>query len=189
MKNSAKNMALISLFAALTTVGAYLKVPVPVVPFTLQVFFVSISGILLGPRKGALSQLLYAILGLAGIPVFTQGGGISYIFNPTFGYIIGFIGGAYLTGYLFKRLRKITVFGIFLSIIGGLGVIYFAGVCYLYLIKRFYLGNEFTLWNAVYYGFVLCIGGDILSSYIASVLCKKLLGIKGLKLPAMAERN
>lgn len=91
MKNTIKSMALISLFAALTTVGAYLKVPVPVVPFTFQVF-VSISGILLGPKNGAFAQLLYAILGLIGIPVFTQGGGISYIFNPTFGYIIGFIG-------------------------------------------------------------------------------------------------
>ncbi|NLM74826.1 MAG: biotin transporter BioY [Clostridiaceae bacterium] len=187
MKNTIKSMALISLFAALTTVGAYLKVPVPVVPFTFQVFFVSISGILLGPKNGAFAQLLYAILGLIGIPVFTQGGGISYIFNPTFGYIIGFIGGAYLTGFLFQKLKKKTIGGIFLAILGGLAVIYSLGVVHLYVIQKFYLANSFTLWNAIYYGFILCIGGDILSSYLAAVLCKKLFSIQGLKLPAITD--
>ncbi|NMA66521.1 MAG: biotin transporter BioY, partial [Clostridiaceae bacterium] len=154
---------------------------------TLQVFFVSVSGILLGPKKGALSQFLYAVLGLIGLPVFTQGGGFSYVFNPTFGYIIGFIGGAYITGFVFQRFKKKTTGSIFLSILAGLVVIYFIGVCYLYLIHNFYLGNSFSLWMAVYYGFILCIGGDLLSSYLASVLCRRLFKIQGLNLPAMQD--
>lgn len=177
MKLGVKDIIHIALFAALTAVGAFLKIPVPVVPFTLQVFFVGISGVLLGPVKGALSQFLYVALGLSGLPVFTQGGGLSYIFNPTFGYLVGFIAGAYITGFICERMKEKTTFKIFLSIMAGLAVIYIAGVSYLFLINNLYLGKNFSLWMAVYYGFILCIGGDVVSSYLGAILCKRLIPV------------
>lgn len=56
-------------FAALTAVGGFIKIPVPYVPFTLQIAAVYLAGCLLGPRTGALSQLLYVLIGLAGAPL------------------------------------------------------------------------------------------------------------------------
>lgn len=177
MKMNTKDISQVALFAALTAVGAFIKIPIPFVPLTLQVFFVSLSGILLGSKKGALSQLLYVFIGLVGIPIFTEGGGIAYIFKPTFGYLIGFIFGAYITGCISERLKKVNIINIFLSMLAGLAFVYLIGVAYLYLINGLYLGIDFTLWAAVYYGFVLCIGGDLIGSFVASALSCKLLPI------------
>lgn len=177
MKLKTKDLAQIALFAALTAVGAFLKIPVPYVPFTLQVFFVALSGVLLGAKKGALSQLVYVFTGLIGIPIFTEGGGISYVLKPTFGYLIGFIIGAYVIGYLTERLKKKNIWSIFLCILAGLAVLYFIGVPYLYLINNYYVGKTLSLWLSFFYGFVLCIGGDLISSLIASLLSVKLLPI------------
>ena len=95
-----KELVLFSLFTALTAIGAFIRVPVPLCPFTLQLLFTTLSGLILGSRKGAASVAVYVALGLSGVPVFTQGGGPGYIFQPTFGYLLGFIAGAWLTGKL-----------------------------------------------------------------------------------------
>lgn len=175
MKTTIRDISQIALFTALTAVGAFVKIPIPVVPITLQVFFVSLSGVLLGSRKGAMSQLLYVLLGLAGFPIFTQGGGIAYVLKPTFGYLIGFILEAYVTGLIAERMKARNIKKIFLSILSGVGTLYAIGVAYLYIINNFYVGQEFSLWLAFYYGFLLCIGGDLFGSYFASILCCKLL--------------
>ena len=72
LKNASmfKGLLLDAFFAALTTVGAVLTIPVPLVPITLQSFFVLMSGLLLGTKYGPLSQALYLAMGLAGLPVF-----------------------------------------------------------------------------------------------------------------------
>ena len=72
-KLNTKSLILCSLFAALIAVGAFIKIPIPVVPFTLQVLFTTLAGLLLGPRLGAISVGIYLLVGLIGIPVFTQG--------------------------------------------------------------------------------------------------------------------
>ncbi|MGI6621797.1 MAG: biotin transporter BioY [Clostridiaceae bacterium] len=177
MKITVRDISQIALFTALTAVGAFIKIPIPIVPITLQVFFVSLSGVLLGSKKGAISQLLYVLIGLAGFPIFTQGGGIAYVLKPTFGYLIGFILEAYVTGLIAERIKARNIKNIFLSILSGVGIMYVIGVAYLYLINNYYLGKEFSLWFAFYYGFLLCIGGDLIGSYFASVLCYKLLPI------------
>ncbi|HOO47090.1 MAG TPA: biotin transporter BioY, partial [Deltaproteobacteria bacterium] len=82
-------LSLIPICSALTAAGAFIKIPIAPVPITLQNFFVILSGIILGPKAGALSQIVYIIIGLIGLPVFSGGGGPSYIFKPTFGYILG----------------------------------------------------------------------------------------------------
>ena len=72
MRLKTKDMILIALFAALTAIGAFIKIPTPLVPFTLQYLFCAYSGILLGAKHGLYSQLLYLGVGLMGFPVFTQ---------------------------------------------------------------------------------------------------------------------
>ena len=58
--------------------------------------FTALAGLLLGSRKGMISVVAYMLLGLAGLPIFSEGGGIWYIFKPSFGYIIGFCLGTFV---------------------------------------------------------------------------------------------
>ena len=77
-KITTKDMIMCALFTALIAVGAFIKVPVPVVPFTLQFLFTMLAGLIMGGRLGAISVGLYAVLGLVGLPIFAEGGGIWY---------------------------------------------------------------------------------------------------------------
>ena len=95
------------MFTALITAGAYIRIPVPICPFTLQFLFTTLAGIILGKNKGAAATALYVILGLAGLPVFTGGGGIGYVLQPSFGYILGFIAGAFVTGLIVERAKNL----------------------------------------------------------------------------------
>ena len=84
-KSTVYSLILCALFAALIAVGAFIKIPVPFVPFTLQLLFTTLAGIVLGPKYGALSVGVYILIGLCGVPIFTQGGGPAYVLQPTFG--------------------------------------------------------------------------------------------------------
>lgn len=94
------------LLAALTAVLAQVSIPVPgiAVPFSLQPFGVFLAGLLLGPVWGGFALLLYFVVGLAGAPVFSNGGaGIGYVFGPTGGFLIGFLLAAVLIGAIAHR--------------------------------------------------------------------------------------
>ena len=60
-----KSMIYCGLFTALIAAGAFIKIPVPVVPFTLQYLFTMLAGLFLGSRKGMISVVAYMLLGLA----------------------------------------------------------------------------------------------------------------------------
>lgn len=175
MKLRTLDMILIALFAALTAVGAFIKVPIPVVPFTLQYLFCALGAVILGGRKGALAQLLYVGIGLIGVPVFTQGGGPQYILQPTFGYLIGFILGAYAIGKITERYKVITTKIVFFTSLVGLSIIYFFGVVYLYFIQNFYLGITMSWSDTIYVGFVVCVGADIILTIIISLITPKIV--------------
>src|SRR5208337_2009632 len=107
MKKKAADAILISLFTALTAVGAFIRIPIPYVPLTLQTLMVMFAGLILGSRRGALSQLLYLILGLLGLPIFAQGGGPAYVLQPSFGFLLGFVAGAYVIGKMVEGERNL----------------------------------------------------------------------------------
>ena len=93
-----RTMTRVALFAALTAVGAFIRIPLGYSSITLQTFFTAMAGCVLGPWYGALSQLVYVALGLVGLPIFTQGGGIGYLVQPTCGFLIGLIPAAWVIG-------------------------------------------------------------------------------------------
>ncbi|MEC4806874.1 MAG: biotin transporter BioY [Jaaginema sp. PMC 1079.18] len=103
---------------------------------TCQIAAVLLVGCLGGKNAAALSQIAYLVLGLTWQPVFDQGGGIAYMVKPTFGYIIGFIPGAWLCGFLAFR-HKAKLESLALSCLGGLGLIHFIGVTYLVGLQLF----------------------------------------------------
>lgn len=98
-----RTMTRVALFAALTAVGAFIRIPLGYSSITLQTFFTAMAGCVLGPWYGALSQLVYVALGLVGLPIFTQGGGIGYLMQPTCGFLIGLIPAAWVIGRIAGR--------------------------------------------------------------------------------------
>lgn len=177
MKLKTKDAVLCAVFAALTAIGAFIKIPVPVCPITLQVLFTLMAGLLLGSKKGALSILIYLIIGLMGIPVFTSGGGIGYVFVPTFGYLIGFVAGTFLTGFITERLKTLSFIKLFIASFSGLLVVYIFGIVYYYFISNFVLADPISVFNVFYYCFLLPVPGDIALCIIASMLARRLLPI------------
>jgi len=172
-------MLLCALFTALTAVGAFIKIPVPVCPFTLQFLFTNLAGLLLGSRLGAISVGVYVVLGLAGLPIFASGGGIGYIFSPTFGYILGFLLGAWAAGKIREKLapkfRSFLIAGF-----ANLFIVYALGMGYYYFISNFYLkGTGIGVWALFLYCFLLAVPGDICLCILGAVLGKRILPIIG----------
>ncbi len=158
-----RNMLLTALFAALTAVGAYIRIG----EVTLQVFFACISGMLLGPLWGAVAQGLYVLLGLVGLPVFSTGGGLMYVTNPMFGFLLGLIPMAAAVGFLtkFPRIHP------FLAGLVGLVLLYLVALPYFYFATGQLLGLKELLTSA-------CVGFlpfDLLKLLSASMLGKRLI--------------
>lgn len=99
----ARRAIAVAAFALATAFSAHVGVVLPFtpVPITLQVTFVVLAGAMLGPRLGALSQLMYLGMGLAGMPVFANGGfGLGHLMGPTGGYLLAFPAAAFVAGVL-----------------------------------------------------------------------------------------
>ena len=177
MKLTLREMILISIFAALTAVGAFIKIPTPLVPFTLQFLFCAYSGIFLGAKNGFYSQLLYVTIGLIGIPVFASGGGPAYILQPTFGYLLGFMACAYVIGRFNQNLSKPSFIKIYATVLVGLFCVYLFGISYLYLIVNFYLHKQMTVSAALAVGFMPYIIPDLISSLLIALTAVRIVPI------------
>ena len=168
-----KNLINCSLFTALIAVGAFIKIPIPVVPFTLQFLFTTLAGLLLGSRKGTISVVAYMLLGLAGLPIFSEGGGIWYIFKPSFGYIIGFCLGTFVTGLIAERMKEKTIPRYLLANFTGLLIVYAAGMVYYYVICNYVIDTPIAVGPLFLYCFLLAVPGDICLCILAAILVKR----------------
>lgn len=138
----------------LTVVGTFVRVSVPLpwnwnlgevqtlsLEITYQIGAVLLVGCLGGKGAATLSQLAYLILGLSGFQIFTYGGGINYAKEPTFGYLLGFIPGAWVCGYLaFQKAPRLEFLA--LSCLGGLSAIHLMGLLYLSLLMLVHLLDQ-----------------------------------------------
>lgn len=105
--------------------------PITPVPVTLQVAAVLLSGMLLGPVWGSLAIVQYMIVGLLGAPVFADNvAGPAVIFRPSFGYIMGFLPGAFLAGILTSQGERTVLRGL-IAAFSGILIIYFFGMLWL----------------------------------------------------------
>ena len=163
-----RSLILTALFAALTAVGAFLKIPFPLSAITLQFFFTAMAGTLLGKKYGALSQAVYVLLGLVGVPIFALGGGFSYVFQPTFGFLLRLIPSAWVIGSLARR--PLTFWRSVTAMLAGLAVLYAIGVPYMALIANAYLGKGLTFWQVLKNGMLIYLPGDMLKIAAGSAL-------------------
>jgi biotin transport system substrate-specific component len=150
MKMTVKEMIFAALFASLTAAGAKINILLPGIPVTLQTLIVMTAGCLIGKKPALISQIVYIAIGLLGVPVFAKPiAGPAYIFQPTFGYLIGFAIGAYFIGYIIEKSKRKTPFFFFLANISGLIIIYLFGTIYLYGLSNLYLGSSMGFLKAL----------------------------------------
>lgn len=166
-----REIILAALFIALITVGTFVRIPAGADVYTLQFLFTLLAGLVLGEKFGAVAVGAYVLMGLLGIPVFASGGGLGYLFQPTFGYLVGFIIQAWFCGRFSRRLSEINFKNLLAVNLGGMLIVYLIGMSWLYVVSNFVIDAPLTFGALIFYSFVLqvvpdgilCVGAAILA--------------------------
>lgn len=184
MRNSKVfSLTLVAIFAALTAIGAFIKIPLPIVPFTMQIVIVFLAGSILGSKRGLQSQLVYIFVGLAGLPVFTQGGGPTYVLQPTFGYLVGFAAGAFIIGYIIERGgEEPSRIRFVVANLVGTFVIYAIGAPYVYFALNFLLDMPTSASTVFMTAFLSTVGVDIVLAIVTGLFARRIYFILNKKM-------
>ncbi len=162
-----RDLTMTAMFAALTAMGALITIPIEPIPFTLQLFFVLLSGALLGSLKGGLSQIVYILLGVVGLPVFAKGAsGPGVLVGSSGGYIIGFVVAAFVIGAICEVTR--SFWGTLSAMLIGVAIIYAFGAAQLMIVLN--LSFQKALVGGVY----PFIAVDLIKALIAASLVGRL---------------
>lgn len=157
-----------ALFAALTAVCSQIAIPLAPVPVNLAMLSVFVAGGVLGPKYGPLSQLVYVLLGAAGVPVFSSlSGGVGVLVGPTGGYIVGYIAAAWLTGFLVERFHGQARW-IIAAMIAGLVLCYLLGTAWFMFVTKTGLAQSLMLCVVPF------LVGDALKIAVGTVLVSRL---------------
>jgi len=169
-RSTSRDLALVASFAALIAVlglpGA-VQLPGNPVPITLQTAGVMLAGSVLGARRGALAVLTFLALVAAGLPLLSGGrGGLAVFVGPSAGYLVGFVAGAFVIGWLVqRRLPAYPVWwGATANVVGGIGVVYLFGIP----VQALVLGTDGVLATAV--AALLFLPGDLLKVVVATAV-------------------
>ena len=167
MKNKNSNifsLTEIAICTSLLCISAYLIIPLPMIPITLQFFAIVLTSLLLKPSHTLACVSLYIMLGLIGLPVFSGGkSGFGALLSPTGGFIIGFLISAFLISLLKgnKLIRNIIV-----SVFCGIIPTYIFGLGF------FMIFTDSDLFTAVTSVGIVFILIDIAKCIFASILAK-----------------
>jgi biotin transport system substrate-specific component len=189
----AVDLAECAIFVALMVAGTYIQIPFPLVPLTFQTVFAVLAGLLLGWKKGAIALTVYMIMGLIGIPVFSGGGGIYYVVKPSFGYIIGFIFAAAVSGMFYTKQKKLWQY--IVLALGGFLVDYIFGITYFIAVWQLTgkadLGKYVVSYNLVYMpkDIALCILAAVLAWRVLPIISKTHLKLATSKEEASQSKN
>lgn len=183
-----REMTITGLFTVLAIIGGKVSIPVLMIPFTLQTAVCFLTGMVLGRRQAMRVYALYLFMGLMGLPVFAKGGGPSYVFQPSFGYLPGLLFAAGLIGFLAEKvdpdrcsMKRAQAFLIHLC---GLVVIYLFGVGYLYLLKKWSSPDSITFLRALQAGMLPYLFTD---GIYAGVLAFVVPGLRRVTRPSFAH--
>jgi biotin transport system substrate-specific component len=173
-----QDLIAVAFFAAMTTIGAWISFPLPFspVPIVLANLVVILSGAILGKWLGPLSQIVYLLMGIVGIPVFANHtAGPSVIAGPTGGYLIGYVLAAFVTGLLVEylphiyRSRAAESARFALSLTIGALVIYMTGIPWLARVAGI------DIHTALVKGFYPYLPGDAVKIIVGAMLCMSLM--------------
>ena len=160
-KDSGKDLVYAAVFTALTVVSAYLRIPMPVAPITLQFFFALCAGLTLGVKWGAVSQLLYLLMGLLGLPVFAMGAGFGCALQPAFGFLLGLVPASAVAGLL----RRKPV----LAALAAWAALYCVGLPYLFVFTR-----PMPISTVLKTGLLVFLPGDCIKMVVACIISPKI---------------
>ena len=162
-------------FALLTAAAAQISIPLGFtpVPLTGQTFAVLLAGGVLGANRGAASQLLYVILGAAGLPFYAEGAsGITADGAPiaTFGYLVGFVVAAWVVGLMAERQQDRSVLSAVPAFLAGTVIIYAFGASVLAWRLDIAFAADLSEPSALAFGIAPFVIGDVLKAVAAGVL-------------------
>ena len=162
-KFTIQQIAMIAVMTAVTCVLAPLSVPIGPVPISLTNFAIYLSLYLLDWKKGTVSYILYLLLGLVGLPVFSGfTGGIGKLAGPTGGYIIGFIPMAIIAGIVIDKFSQ--------RWIQILGMIVGTAICYAFGTAWFCIQAGYTVSAALAVCVIPFIPADLIKMVIAMII-------------------
>ena len=163
-----RKLAMTSVMAALMCLAGMVLhwVSPGLVPFSVLPVLVFISGLILGAEYAAMAMLVYLVLGLFGLPVFSSApfGGFGYILKPTFGFLLGNIAAAYVVGRVYREGRLIWAI---IAVLAGVVTLYLIGLSYLYIVLHWVLHRPTSFAEVMMIGFVPFILGDVIKAGIA----------------------
>lgn len=168
-------IALMSLSIAMTVVGAYISIPIGTIKITMQFFVTNTVCMLLGKKRGGLAVWIYILMGLIGLPIFSQfAGGLGYVLQPSFGFLIGFAVGGQIGAWIREKTGKDTFKSYFVSSLAGLAIVDIIGVIYGAVIMYGYLHSAMSAWKFLVAFLLPFIPIDIIKCILSSVLCTRL---------------
>ena len=173
MKNeklTTKDLAIIGVFAAVICVLGPLSLPIPIspVPVTFAILAVFLASYVLGMKRGTLCVLVYLLIGMAGLPVFSGfSGGLGKLAGPTGGYLVGYIFIALCTGWFADRSNGKPVFA-FIGMVIGTAICYALGTAWLAI------SLDMTFVQALAIGVAPYVLLDVLKMALAAALGLKL---------------
>ena len=139
--------------------------------------FCRYRSVLLGAKWAALSQLVYVLLGIIGLPVFTQGGGIGYFLKPSMGFLLGLIPMAYVVGALSQGAyeKKRWYLQIIAAMLAGEAVLYLIGTPYMGAILNVYMGRGLSAAEIARIGCLIYLPGDAVKLALTLSLYRPLM--------------
>lgn len=164
-----RDMVYAALFAALTAaLGLLPMIAVPglPVPIHAQSLGVMLAGGVLGAKRGGLAMLVFMALVAAGLPLLSGGrGGIGIFFGPTGGFALGYIPGAFVTGWFVERFwsRLNFVAALVACAIGGIGMVYLLGIPWLAMVAKISFAKAAT-------GSMAFVPGDLVKAVLAALV-------------------
>lgn len=169
-----KDLTLCTLFTVLLIISSKIVIPTGLIPLTLQTCSMILIALLLHPKQILLTYSLYLTMGLAGLPVFANGGGISYILQPSFGFLLSFPIAAVMISTIahhFHLHRFITLFPLCLA---GIVTVYMIGCAYMYGILNFYMGAQKDIASIIAVGASPFIISDSISAALGCICALRL---------------
>lgn len=161
-------LALIGIMTALTCVLAPLSLPIGPVPISLTNLVIYLSIYILGMKRGTISYLVYLLIGLVGLPVFSGfTGGAGKLFGPTGGYLIGFIPMAIVAGIIIDRFRD-SRWKCFLGMVLGTLICYLFGTVWL----AYQANMDFK--SALFAGVIPFIPGDLIKMAVVVMIAPQI---------------
>lgn len=176
--NKTKQLIIDAILLALLIISSKISIPVTTINFTLQVLVVLIIALIVPMKDSLLINFVYLVMGLGlQLPVFSTGGGIQYIYSPSFGFILGFIACSPVVKVVYNILRKRIKFDIVNTIVAslaGLLIMYIFGLGYGFFIYSVYRNDPKSLEQIIAIFIAPFVLIDICKVIVAAVVASRL---------------